>query len=99
MRNRYYSFVYPYLIDCIEVWGNAHDTYLDPLIKLQKKCIRVIIFSFYLEHTTPLFEQLDILSFKNFVMSLEYLYYKRIDRNKFFDFGRQPGRLCVCSLQ
>ena len=28
-RNLYYSFVYPYLIYCVEVWGNAHDTYLD----------------------------------------------------------------------
>ena len=68
MRNLYYSFVYPYLIYCVEVWGNAHDTYLDPLIKLQKKCVRVITFSYYLEHTTPLFEQLDILSFKKLVI-------------------------------
>ena len=45
LRNLYYSFVYPYLIYCVEVWSNAHDTYLDPLIKLQKKCVRVITFS------------------------------------------------------
>ena len=36
LRNRYFSFVYPYLTYCVEVWGNTHDTYLNPLIKLQK---------------------------------------------------------------
>ena len=62
LRNLYFSFVYPYLTYCVEVWGNTHDTYLNPLIKLQKKCIRIITFSHYLEHTPPLFKQLDILS-------------------------------------
>ena len=35
--NLYNTFVFPYLIYCIEIWGNACDTHLDPLIKLQKK--------------------------------------------------------------
>ena len=25
LRNLYYTFVYPYLIYCIEIWRNAHD--------------------------------------------------------------------------
>ena len=33
LRNQYFTFVYPYLIYCIEVWGNACDIYQDPLIK------------------------------------------------------------------
>ena len=78
MRNLYYSFVHPYLIYGVEVWGNAHNRYLDPLIKLQKKCVRVITFSYYLEHTTPLFEQLDILSFKKLVIQrISLLMFKR----------------------
>ena len=36
LRNIYFSFVYQYLIYCVEVWGNVHNTYLDPLMKLQK---------------------------------------------------------------
>ena len=36
LRNLYFSLVYPYLTYCVEVWGNTHDTYLNPLIKLQK---------------------------------------------------------------
>ena len=45
LRNLYYTFVYPYLIYCIEIWGNTHDSYLSPLIKLQKKAVRIITFS------------------------------------------------------
>ena len=45
LRNLYFTFVYPYLIYCVEVWGNACDTHLDPIIKIQKKCVRVITFS------------------------------------------------------
>ena len=42
--------------------------YLDPLIKLQKKIIRVITFSQYLAHTNDLFVQLQILPFKKLVI-------------------------------
>ena len=51
LRNLYFTFVYPYLIYCVEVWGNACDTHLEPIIKIQKKCVRVITFSHYLEPT------------------------------------------------
>ena len=37
--NLYYSFIFPYLIYCNEIWGNACQTYLDPLIKFFKKRI------------------------------------------------------------
>ena len=60
----YFTFIYPYLIYYIEVWGNAHQTHLDPLIQIQKKSIRTITFSHYLAHTEPLFERLDILDMK-----------------------------------
>ena len=67
LRNLYFTFIYPYLIYCVEVWGNACATHLDPLIILQKKCIRTITFSSRLEHTAPLFDQLDILNFNKLV--------------------------------
>ena len=50
---------------------NSHkrkNIYLDPLIKLQKKIIRVITFSQYLAHTNDLFVQLQILPFKKLVI-------------------------------
>ena len=33
----YNAFIYPYLNYCVAVWGNTYNSYLDPLIKLQKK--------------------------------------------------------------
>ena len=37
LRSVYFTFIYPYLIYCVEVWGNTHDCHLDPLIKIQEK--------------------------------------------------------------
>ena len=68
LRNLYFTFVYPYLIYCVEVWGNACDTHLDPIIKIQKKCVRVITFSHYPEPTESLFKDLKILAFKKLVI-------------------------------
>ena len=32
LRKLYYTFVYPYLIYCVEIWGNACNTYLVAII-------------------------------------------------------------------
>ena len=68
LRNLYFTFVYPYLIYCVEVWGNACDTHLDPIIKIQKKCVRVITFSHYLEPSESLFKNLKFLAFKKILI-------------------------------
>ena len=68
MRNLYFSFIYPYLTYCVEIWGNACNIHLDPIVKLQKKCIRTITYSSYLEHTQPLFDSLNILCFHKLVI-------------------------------
>ena len=60
-------FIYPYLIYGIEIWGNASKSYLEPLIKLQIKCIGTITFFHYLEHTDPSFKELKILKFTKLV--------------------------------
>ena len=54
----YYSFVFPYLIYCVEIWGSSLKSYLDPLVKIQKKCIRTISFSEYLAPSEPLFQSI-----------------------------------------
>ena len=68
LHNLYYTFVYPYLIYGVEIWGNACNVYLDPLVKLQKKCLRIITFSSYLKHAEPLFQNLEILYFQKLVI-------------------------------
>ena len=74
----YFTFVYPYLIYCIEVWGNAFDSHLTPLINIQKKIIRTISFSHYLDHTAPIFKELNILNLKKLVSQrISLLMYKQ----------------------
>lgn len=51
-----YSFlVLPYLSYCAEIWGNTFKTYLDPIIKLQKRAIRLINHAGFRESTKCLF--------------------------------------------
>ena len=62
LRNLYYTFIYPYLIYCIEIWGNTNDIYLDQLIKIQKKYMSNLIFT-SLRHYSTSFQNLNILNF------------------------------------
>ena len=69
LLNLYHAFIFLYLIYCVEIWRNAANIYLDPLIKLKKKTIiRVITFLQYLANTNDLFVQLQILPFKKLVV-------------------------------
>ena len=61
LTNLYHTFIYPYLIYCVEVWDSAKYVHLSPILLLQKKIIRLITFSERLAHTEPLFLQLNIL--------------------------------------
>ena len=51
----YYSLIYPYLLYCINIWGGAYASHLNPLIILQKRAVGVICIAAYLGHSTPLF--------------------------------------------
>ena len=73
----YNSFIYPYIQYCICVWGSACVTHLDPLIKLQKRAIRVISGARRLDHTAPLFKELRVLKLREiYVYSLQIVLYK-----------------------
>ena len=39
--NLYHAFIFPYLIYCVEVWGNALSKHVQPLIKLQNKILKI----------------------------------------------------------
>ena len=64
----YNSFVFPYLIYCVEVWGNASNFILDPIYKIQKRVIRTITYSPYRSSTDILFSKLNILPLNILVM-------------------------------
>ena len=62
LRNLYFTFIYSYLIYCIEIWGNSNDSHLNPIIKIQKKGIPAVSFAHYLDPTSPLFRRLYIFN-------------------------------------
>ena len=63
----YHSLVYPYLQYCSAVWGAAVDTTLNPLFLLQKRAIRIVNASNYLDHTHPIFKNLKLLKLKEII--------------------------------
>ena len=69
MKQLYYTHVYPHLIYAIPVWGTsrktpsgAHATYLNPLVVMQKKLIRLVRNVPARAHTKPIMRELEILS-------------------------------------
>ena len=86
----YYSFIYPYLNYCVEVWGSTFKCYLDPIAKLQKSALRIITGSSKRTHTKPLFSDLKILTIsKVFAFSVQlfmYKYYHKLLPSIFDDF-------------
>jgi len=62
MIQLYYSLAYPYIHYCNLIWSNTYQVHLNPLIMLQKRLIRIITDSDYLDHTGPLFEETGILT-------------------------------------
>ena len=42
LRNIYYAFVHPYLMYAIEIYANTYITYLDKLVKINNKLLRIL---------------------------------------------------------
>ena len=61
LSNLYHTYIFPYLIYCIEVWGNASHCHILPLFVTQKKIIRLITFSKHFSPTEPIFKSLNII--------------------------------------
>ena len=61
LLNLYHTFIFPYLIYCVEIWGCAKKTHLSPLYLLQKRIVRIITFSDKMAHTDPIFKDLHVL--------------------------------------
>ena len=70
MKTLYYSLVYPHLLYAIEAWGSADDIYLNKLLILQKKIVRLMTFSdnrqidFSFLPSDPLFLKIDIIKIR-----------------------------------
>ena len=57
----YYSFLYPYFSSGITIWGKANKSVLDPLLKLQKKAVRLVFNKPQKTNSLPLFIKANIL--------------------------------------
>ena len=73
----YYSFIFPYLLYCIEIWGSTNITLFQAVFKLQKRAVRIIVSANFKAHTDPVFQRLEILPLKkNYHFSLILLMFK-----------------------
>ena len=64
LKTLYLTLVYPYFNYCNLIWGSAYNSTLNPLVILQKKCIRIICNAEFLAHTDPLFKSTKLLKLK-----------------------------------
>ena len=65
VNNLYQTYIYPYLIHCIEVWGIVPKCNLDHILLIPKKIVRIIRYAQYLAHTEIIFKELGILPIEN----------------------------------
>ena len=80
MITLYYSFIYPYLNYCNQVWGNTYITNLKPMVLMQKLLVRIITGSPYLAHTEPLMNELKLLNISSInKYGRSYFSYKYVD--------------------
>ena len=87
------SLIYSYLNYCNIIWGGAYDIVLKPLFILQKKAIRLISNSHYLEHTAPLFKTLKLLNiYQIFKYNCLLLVHKCTKDNYFPEFKKKLQR-------
>ena len=57
----YNTLVLPYINYCNIVWGNGNITFINNILKLQKRALRICTGSHYLAHSDPLFHKLHSL--------------------------------------
>ena len=55
------SLINSHLLYCLPVWSYGLKSTMEPLIKLQKKAIRIVFSKKQNTHTTPLFKKMNVL--------------------------------------
>ena len=79
----YYSLIYPELDYCISLWRWTPRSNFEPISILQRRIIRIITFSEFRCHTSPLFFKLNVLKLNDvYKLKLGTLFHNMIN-NKF----------------
>ena len=77
----YNTMIYPYLLYCNLAWGNTYKSSIDPLLKLQKRAVRIIMNLRRRESTTVFFGKLRILKMEDiYIFSGTIFMYKFINK-------------------
>ena len=86
----YYAFIYPYFTYCITVWGNTYPSIIDPLIKCQKRAVRIVKGAGKYDYTSPIFYNSNIINVRRlyvyFVQIFLYKYKRKELPVSFMDF-------------
>ena len=97
LRMIYMSLVFSHINYCNLIWGSANKTNLEPLFKLQKKAVRLVNNSQYLDHTDPIFYSLKILTIhKVFQLNCLIFIHKCLKKGKFPDFRNRFKKNSEC---
>ena len=82
LKTLYYTLIYPYLLYCLLAWGSALKTRLHFLFLKQKKAVRIISKSNYLDPSGPIFKELKILKLEDlFDLYCAVFMYKIMNEN------------------
>ena len=77
----YYAHVHSLLHYCNSLWGSTSNSHLQSVILMQKRILRIISNSSYLEHTRPLFKAKEILTLLDLNKFINICEYFKINRN------------------
>ena len=64
---QYYALIYPFLTYGLISWGNTYSSTTQPLFILQKRAMRVMTFSKFHEHSSPIFKHFKIVKLPDLV--------------------------------
>ena len=86
----YYSLIYSFLSNSIQVLGLTHPTYLKPVTTLQKRVVRIMTFSDSRSHSEPLLKSLKLLKFSDIshleILSFVYQWYHKLSPSCFVNY-------------
>ena len=99
----YFAFIHSHLLYCLPIYSSGIISNIKPLIKLQKKAIRVIAGKRYNSHTAPLFHGYDILPLPQLAdfskLSIMYDFIRNRMPTSFNDFWQKNSQMNELNLR
>ena len=89
----YYSFMYPYFSQNVIFWGKTYECHIDPIVKIQKRIVRLIDGAQFLAHTNSIFFKHKILKFCDIYKYFACIYvHKKLNSGKFLNHHARDTR-------